>query len=182
MRAATPERPFRLVQLHAEQCGHSWKTRTARTDEEIEGGRSECPLCRGDLGRQCKRVVTIERVRSLCDNGCGNKLTVYNLTGICGPCETAQARKIARLTAPQWTSLLASQKAAVLSLLPGTFPALIVKAAVMCRREPMETAWRVRGVDIQQILDAAIKAGEVVQWNPDGGRPVYRLVRQQVKA
>lgn len=89
---------------------------------------------------------------------------------------TARQKRLARLSEPQWRAFLVEQRGAILSLLPGTFPQILIKAALRARKEPEDRTWQVRGVDVQQILNAAIRAGEVVQWNPDGGRPVYKLV------
>jgi hypothetical protein len=118
-----------------------------------------CPDC----GKQCRyRPVVPDDRRCVECNGPLNSYTPPE-EDTCGPCtETRLAREEAE-RAPAVAEAKAEERRHVLSHLPGSLPR-IVKAS------------GVRWIDCQRVLNEAVRAGDVVQWNAPSFRPIYKLV------
>ena len=142
-------------------CGREWTVKSAVPLAELRVGERKfaCPDC----GKQCcyRPVVAEDRRCTEC-NGPLNSYTPPE-EDTCGPCtETRLAREEAE-RAPAVAEARAEERRHILSHLPGSLPWVVKTSGV-------------RWIDCQRILNEAVRAGDVVQWNAPSFRPIYKLV------
>jgi hypothetical protein len=143
-------------------CGHRWVIRTRLTNDQIgRGGEgsytAKCAECREAGDPFNRRVQVVEKDRCA---KCGTKLAAANESDICGACEYAIRIK-ARDAMPGLADDLAAERTQVLRALPGRLPEIVLASGV-------------RWVRVVQVLDAALRRGEVVAGI--GRDRIYKLV------
>lgn len=149
------------VPMACDRCGHEWTTHSYLRRAEIvrESRKFTCPGC----GKQCRYGMRPDTRPTRC-TACKGPLNSYATEDlICGPCDETLQKKMDSARQPAIKDALEAERRQVLETLPGSLP-------VICQVSG------VRWVDVARILGAAVKAGDVVQWNVPGFRPIYKLV------
>lgn len=142
-------------------CGRRWtaNSRVPLADLRKGGRKFTCPDC--DKQNLYRPQVT--KGRRCAD--CGGALNAYTPPeeDTCGPCDETRLAKMDAALQPAVEEALADERRAVLECLPGSLPVVVQVSGV-------------RWVDCQRVIRAAVQAGDVIQWNAPGFRPIYKLV------
>ena len=152
--------PRRKISVKARTCGHRFQIYSHLPLAEVENDRTyRCSECDGAR----RRVNIIHVGARRCVTCKVTKLADGNDDIECFACMEASAREAAKSADERWVEHLLAERAAVLAALPGDVVTIRQRSGV-------------RWVDVTRVLNAAKKAGDVVEWNNPRHMPMYRLV------